>query len=278
MIGSLFSEQINKVVWAESLRQVRDMLHYWMTQTPNAVRSTAKDTKTFSLHVLTAAEFGKTFPFQSSIESAETGQMLSYNDSLSLVLDHAILIMIVGSRFLTAPFLPKRWARVGQATIDFQQYMTDMLEQEKRLIVQGAPGSGNFLTAIVRASQAVPEPAASSGGYKGACTRRNSQVGLTDAEIYGNIFVLNFAGHDTSARSLAYCLTLLAAHPEVQDWIAEETRYVLSESDSSTWNYEDSFPRLKRCLAILVSTISLYSTYNTLPPGSYSPASRHTAY
>lgn len=260
MIGSLFSEQINKCVWAESLRQVRDMLRYWTTQAPNAVRSTANDTKTFSLHVLTAVEFGKSFPFQSSIESAETGQVLSYRDSLSLILDHVILIMIVGSKTLTTPFLPKRWARVGQAAVDFQQYMKEMLEQEKRLIVQGAPGSGNFLTALVRASQAVAEPATSSGGSKGACTTRNSQVGLTDAEIFGNIFVLNFAGHDTSARSLAYCLTLLAAHPEVQDWIGEEIRCVCSESDSSTWNYEESFPRLKRCLAILVSNSSLYST------------------
>jgi cytochrome P450 len=43
-----------------------------------------------------------------------------------------------------------------------------------------------------------------------------SVKGLTEEEIYGNIFVYNFAGHDTTATTLNWALYLLAAFPEVK--------------------------------------------------------------
>lgn len=81
--------------------------------------------------------------------------------------------------------------------------------------------------------------------------------GLSEAEIFGNIFVFNFAGQDTTSHTLAYALVLLAGHPEVQDWISEEKRHVSPKSDCGDWEYEKTYPRLKRCLAVLVSRESL---------------------
>ena len=46
----------------------------------------------------------------------------------------------------------------------------------------------------------------------------NKLKGLT-LEIFGNIFVTMFAGRDTTANTLAYAMLLLAAYPEVQDWV-----------------------------------------------------------
>ena len=75
---------------------------------------------------------------------------------------------------------------------------------------------------------------------------------LSVDEILGNVFVFNFAGHDTTATSLAYSVLLLVAHPEVQEWIGEELDFYLETDKSQTWRYEIVFPRLKRCLAVLV--------------------------
>lgn len=229
------------------------MLQYWIGKYPEPVRTTAKDAKTFSLHVLSGAGFGKSHPFQPITEEAENGQSLSYKDSLSLVLDNAILIMILGPKFLAGRFLPKSWARVGQATVDFKRYMKEMLEEERRLIVQGKPSASNLMTSLIRASEEVTEAANGSTETKDAPVTRHHQAGLTESEIFGNIFVFNFAGHDTTAHTLAFALILLTGHPEAQDWIAEEIQYVLPDSDSSKWDYEATFPKLKRCLAILVS-------------------------
>ena len=75
--------------------------------------------------------------------------------------------------------------------------------------------------------------------------------GLSVDEIFGNIFVINFAGHDTTANTLAFSMFLLAADPKVQEWVAEEVRDVLSDEDD--WEYGSMFPRLIRCRAVLVS-------------------------
>lgn len=91
-------------------------------------------------------------------------------------------------------------------------------------------------------------------------------MGLTESEIFGNSFEFNSAGHDTTANTLSYCVLLLAAHPTYQDWIAEELQHVLNDDDSETWDYDETFPKLKRCLAILVSQLALLTSrrYKTI--------------
>jgi cytochrome P450 len=83
--------------------------------------------------------------------------------------------------------------------------------------------------------------------------------GLTEREIYGNIFVINFAGHDTSSHVFTFAVCFLASNPEVQDWISEELRHVLGDRPPQEWDYTKDFPRLKRCLAVLYETIRLYT-------------------
>lgn len=77
--------------------------------------------------------------------------------------------------------------------------------------------------------------------------------GLTEDEMYGNIFVYNFAGHDTMAITMNWALCLLAAHPEVQEWVAEEINAVVVGDDPENWKYQDYYLKLNRRLAVLVS-------------------------
>lgn len=79
--------------------------------------------------------------------------------------------------------------------------------------------------------------------------------GLNSSEVLGNIFAINVAGHDTTANTLAYSMLLLAAYPEVQDWVGKELREILPHPSSETWFCGEVFSRLKRCQAVLVSPI-----------------------
>lgn len=106
------------------------MLQYWKAQ-KQAITTIAKDTKTFSLHVLSSAGFGKAYTFQSSGKSAENDSS-TYKDSLSLILENAILILVLGPKLLSNSLLqkvfPAHWKKVGQATVNFKAYMTDTYE------------------------------------------------------------------------------------------------------------------------------------------------------
>ncbi|KAL9012108.1 MAG: hypothetical protein Q9173_003107 [Seirophora scorigena] len=245
--ATCFNEQNNELVWSESFRQAQDMLRYWSSK--ESISSIADDTRTLSLHVLSAAGFGRSFPFQGKAEASSESVSTSYKDSLQTILDNCILLMILGQKFIAKPWLPDKLRKLHLATITFKKYMTDVYEEEKKSIAEEKPGATNLMTSLIRASAESTSPENTS----------DLQGGLTESEIYGNVFVFNFAGHDTTAHTLAFAIVLLAAHPSVQDWVSEELRHVLSEQKPEDRVYQRTFPRLKRCLAVLYETLRLYS-------------------
>lgn len=217
------------------------MLRYWASK--ELVKSAADDIRTFSLHVLSKAGFGKSYKFHGHDESPATSPATSYKESLKVVLENCILIMALGTEFLSKPWLPQRLRRVHQACVSFQKYMTEVYEDEKRAFRNEKSIHRNIMTSLIRASH---EEALTSGG-------------LTEKEIYGNLFVLNFAGHDTTAHTLTFAVMFLAANPAVQDWLSEELHHVLGDRRPDDWKYGSDFPRLKRCIAVLMETVRLYT-------------------
>ncbi|KAF7929751.1 hypothetical protein EAE99_004655 [Botrytis elliptica] len=230
--GPPFSnEQTNNLVWQEALRQTQEMMHYWIDQGKLALRTTAEDAKTLSLNILTSAGLGKSYPFKpSSNIDNDPGHTMSYKESLSLIVENAIPILIIGPNFLLKwkRYLPKSLQKIAQATVEFKAYMKEMVQEERELIAKGKQSKSNLMTSLIRASQSSSE------------------------------FKTDDMGHDTIPHTLCYALNLLAAHPTVQDWISEEVNAVFLDSDASTWDYADSFPKLKRCMAVMLETLRLY--------------------
>ena len=217
------------------------MVRYWASKPK--VRSTADDSRTLSLNVLSRAGFGKSFPFQGHDEKSEASLAIDYKQSLQLVLDNCILIMVLGRKFLAKPWLPEKLRTVHGACASFQKYMSDLYGEEKSMHIDGRPKDRNLMTSLVQASQ----------------EEAKMSVGLSEAEIYGNMFVFNFAGHDTTAHTLTFVFMFLAANPTTQDWLTEELRYVFGNRRPEEWDYNSDYPRLKRCLSVLLETVRLYT-------------------
>ncbi len=164
-----------------------------------------------------------------------------------------LVVLVLPSIAFQIPFLRTKWRQIGWAITDFREYMLEQLTEENRLTAEGKPGSGTLMSNLVRASEVQREVAGVARGERTYMDGRPHEMRpLSGDEILGNIFVFNFAGHDTTAISLAYSVLLLVAHPEVQEWIREELDFYLETDKSETWRYEIVFPRLKRCLAVLL--------------------------
>ncbi|MCJ1311766.1 hypothetical protein MMC25_005439 [Agyrium rufum] len=247
-----FNEQNSSKVWREALRQAGEVLSFWKSLNP-PIKRTARDTRTLSLHVLSGVGFGKSYSFHKSAEPPSAGHTFNYRDSLALILENAIPILVFGPKLLNRKFLPNKWRRIGQATVDFKFHMTEMMQEERRLISQHKPGAGNIISSLIKTS--ADQIDASNQSLNDLLERK----GLTEEEIYGNIFIYNFAGHDTVAITFNTAIYLLAAYPNVQDWIAEEINAVVPNGNTSSREYGEIYPKLNRCLAVLLETVRLYN-------------------
>ncbi|KAI4224912.1 MAG: hypothetical protein L6R36_004312 [Xanthoria steineri] len=249
--ASSFNEQVNGRVWVESIQQSTDLIQYWSPKP--SINSVAVDTRTVSLHVMSGAIFGKSYPFRGADQEipASKDDSSSYGEALKIILDRCIPLVVLGRKNLNNPWLPRKLRELYQATLVFQQHMTEAYESEKQVMMRKDKLENNLMTSLVRASLAnVDQKGSTPGGH---------HEGLTEEEVYGNVFVFNFAGHDATANSLAIGICLLATRPDIQDWISEEINAVLAGVDSTKSSYEATFRRLPRCLAVVFETVRLYT-------------------
>lgn len=233
LAASSFNDTTNRVVWRESARQGRQIIASWLAAGSEGVTSTARDTQTFALNVLLAAGFGKVYDFESDqAEKQRSHQVMDYRRALHLVLQNAILIIAVGPKAVPRlGWFSNKLKTISTALATYQQYMEDMLN-EKGHEADNGKAQGNLLATLVRASTIDKQ--------------------LSRPEVFGNMFVFTFGGHDTTAHSLAFTFVLLSIFPEVQEWMREEIREVFKVADSSTWDIQD-FAKLKRTHALQVS-------------------------
>ncbi|KAJ5707149.1 cytochrome P450 [Penicillium malachiteum] len=241
VMATPFNENAMSFVWDESIKQSEQMVKAWTSQIPHV----AKETRTVSLNVIAAIGFRQSYPFRSANEAQQEDSQdpSNYRDALQMVLDHCIMLMVIPRKWLSLSFAPSSWQKVARASERFQQHMKRMLDEEVKALNEGKAGSGSMMTSFVRAMDLNQKTGAESKGQDIPIK------GLSVDEIFGNIFVINFAGHDTTANTLAFAIMLLAANPDVQSWVTEELRQITPEEMQGC--YAELFPKLERCQAIL---------------------------
>ncbi|TVY90659.1 Cytochrome P450 [Lachnellula willkommii] len=266
-----FNERNSNIVWRASLTQARGMLKSWVSAGKSGITCTASDMMTVPLHVLTAAGFGKDYSFQPS-ESRDCtvikGEKLSFEVALGAVLD-SFMGVVISSAFPTtsgflAKYISKKVDSMKFTVAEFKRNLREMIEEERAVLKTKNSEKSNLMSAMVRASD-----------LEG--TQGDEKRTLTEEELYGNMFIFTFAGHDTTANALMYATALLAVNTHVQSWIKEEIHSVISQSlDTESWEYEKLFPQLKRCLAVMYETTRLYGPVIVLPKSTGSTPSTLT--
>ena len=217
------------------------MLQVWLEKGAAGTSEVQADTARLALHVLTLAGFGISYQFRGGVQELAPGHRMSFADALQQVLRNILIVGLIPKNFRGSRMMPGNLRRLGQATQEFQLYLEEMVNNERGLVTKYNAGESNLMTALVQASEDARQSSKPS-------------VAFTDDEVFGNIFVYALAGHETTANSVAYALVLLAANPERQEWIADEIDHVLGKySTNENPKYEEIFPRLKRCQALLVS-------------------------
>jgi cytochrome P450 len=250
-----FNERSMARVWDETLKRVCGL-----ELGQDGGRSLGRIRKTFDLfamEVLAAVFFGQK---DAPLKNIPDGHKESLMDSLGFILKNIMLVLVFGK--LNAPdwMLPGVLRKLKISVQEFRLYMQELVLAQMRSSSEkkGESRSNSLLESLVTANEVEKET-----GGKGW---------LTESELYGNLFVFNLAGYETTAGTMTFALPYLAAHPEIQEWVVEEIDSIYSPSSATKdeSDYSITYPKLVRCLAVLYETLRLA---NPAPLLVWSPTS-----
>lgn len=225
------------------------MASYWCSQSTAGIPDLQRDTRTVTLNVLASTVFGESSDFIGSAHIANKvlSPAESFRDALLLVHYYIIHLMVIPYQYLIMPFVPNALHKIGHAAHCLKTSMEKVVKEERAALRQGKSGTGGLITSLVR-----------------AIDHKSDRGTLSLEETLGNIFMINFAGLDTTANVLAFMIMRLAGNPDVQDWLHEEILSVTQGRPIQDCDYS-LYPCFKRCFAVFLETLRLYPPVTGLP-------------
>jgi hypothetical protein len=255
------NERISALVWEESADQAQQMLEYSLDLPNGTTDKSLRGLRSIAFNVLGQIAYGQ--PSSWTVEDAkpEIPGKLSYFEAVQSLVNNVALAAVVPTWIFQLPFWPQSVQTLGLAVKELPAHTELMLEKERKILSTSNEPRDNLMSMLVRLSDQ------EKNREKGEAIGRNAQY-LSEEEISGNLYLFTVAGMDTTANSLAYAFTVLAIYPEWQQWIFEELDAVLKEGNMVDYDYTVVFPKLTRCLAVMVrmrndtSEMSLLKAYS----------------
>ena len=228
-------------VWKESVRRAAELSE--IANGGLSLREVRSVFNVVAMEVLVAVGFGQKI---ATLTKTGSGHRDSFMGSLGFLLDNIIVSMVFAKLNAPSWMMPKILRRLQAAIAEVRLYMQEMVLREIQQTRKTSTTKKTLLSAMVQANEAEKEIVSKDGG-------RASY--LTEAELYGNLFVFNVAGYETTASTMTFALSYLALHPDVQDWIREE----IDTKHSATADYSIVYPTLVRWLTCMYETLRLAS-------------------
>src|SRR3569833_3277435 len=132
----------------------------------------------------------------------------SYTDAVLVCTQYIIFAALLPTSLLSLPIMPKSIQTLAAAVRKLPDLTKKMLQQKRTHQAATSEPSDNLMSMLVRLSDSGKSEKASEKGLY-----------LTESEIAGNMFLFKLAGFDTTAASLAYGITMFAAHAKWQAWV-----------------------------------------------------------
>ncbi|KAL4971987.1 cytochrome P450 [Aspergillus desertorum] len=278
--AAAFNDKNNCLVWQESIIQAQEMMTYWEEKYSTCrgsdrvfkIPDIRDDILKLSLNIVCGAGFGVRLPFRpatpatagSDIDSAEdlfknaATPAHGYHFTFRGVMEYVNRSM--ASVFVANGLLPKWIPRTLLPFFSTDFAAHDDLNRYLHALIEVTENSGhdkhNLLGNLV-AARSEEQGIRSSG----------SGPGLSNAEILGNTYIFSLAGHETTATTMRFALSLLAIHQDVQDRLNSELEEALRDqsADPAGWEYPTVFPRLITPLCVMLETLRLYPPVVSIP-------------
>ncbi|KAI5475828.1 hypothetical protein MNV49_000792 [Pseudohyphozyma bogoriensis] len=212
--------------------------------------------------IVCATSFSQLPPWRDDVpEAIPTGHTLPFRVAVRGVMEYAILHTATPKWCYKLPIPLLR--HIKECHHEFKVYLRGMIAERRAMAIdtrEDSNGKRDLLGALLYASADLEEEEERElVGDKG---RDKARARLSDEELMGNLFVFLLAGHETSANTLAYAMTLLALYPEEQKKLFEHIDEVAPEGTELNYN---TMSKLTGVLAVFQETLRLFPAVVVVP-------------
>ncbi|KAF8068991.1 cytochrome P450 [Lyophyllum atratum] len=239
VMGPAFNNKLYQMVWSETLDTYRQMesVEGWVGKSSIEIPAVQKLSTKMALLVIAKCGFG--FDFDWSAPPTGPDGKMTIQEAVRILADsHAIALMMPDwVRYLPMP----GFSKIREAFNEFSAFMRkeiDVRTAEVRNEEQSADERTDAFTMLVRANE-----------------REAKKLRLDDQEVIGNVFILLFTGHETSAHTISATLALLALHQEIQDEILEQIVSVVGYDRNPVY---DDYSNLDKVLSAFYEALRLF--------------------
>ncbi|EUC54929.1 cytochrome P450 family protein [Rhizoctonia solani AG-3 Rhs1AP] len=213
-----FNEKNIRMVWSETETIMNNLFEIW-----DKLDSTEVRIGDLALLVISTAGFGRRISWDPTEDKAPEGRVMSFSTALRTVSTNLVTRMLIPT---WAKNITKTTRAITTAFPEFGHYLTEMVAARRA-------GTGTDGSDMQEGPQAQTSPDSLFNILLSASDEHagKGEKKLSDSDVMGNAFLFLFAGHETTAHTLSFCLGLLALYPEVQHEVYEQIKQVLGPRD-----------------------------------------------
>lgn len=238
LVAPAVNERIMNAIWNEATQQTEDMLSV-LLKTRNETNLLESGFRTITVNVVSKIAYGTRASWQDSIGAKEApiGYSMSFVDAVILTADYFLAASLIPICVLRSPVMPPTIRRLGAAVADLPRHIRKSIDARQ----SSTEASADLVSAFTKFMQEEREKNSQS----------TKSLYLREDEVIGNLFNFTVAGFDTTASSITYGFFMLATEPAIQDWLFEDIERINRTAGDKV--YEDVYPEMTRCLALMVS-------------------------
>ncbi|KAG6865642.1 hypothetical protein C0991_000812 [Blastosporella zonata] len=239
VVGPAFDGTLYQLVWTKTLETYAEMEAAEGWSNCDVVDLPAVQAISTKMALLVIAKCGFGLSVDWSAPPIGPDGEITVQEAVRVLADSYIVGMMMPNwvQYLPLPgFAEIR--RAFQAFTGFMQHEIASRTEEVRSGSQLADDRKDTFTMIVRANE-----------------QESGKLKLSDQEVIGNVFIMLFAGHETTAHTLSATLALLALHQEIQNEICEHIISVIGHDRDPVFSDYES---LDKVLATFYEALRLF--------------------
>ncbi|KAI0262511.1 cytochrome P450 [Gloeopeniophorella convolvens] len=237
IMGPAFNSTTYAFVWAETRRIYRDMVvtEGWESKTVVDIKSVQDYTFRVALFVISACGFGVTFHWDEP-PVGEDGAM-GVQKALRIFAETPGLQAFAPEWVFKLPV--RRFREIGTSKKVLTEYLAKQISERKAELagVDGLNNRTDVFSLLVKASE------------------DDGKLKMDDTELVGNVFGILFAGHETTAHTLAATLGFLGIHPEIQKEVYEQIVDIVGLERDPAF---DDFVKLEKVANVFYEALRLF--------------------